>query len=57
MVRKYFLNNVSEAAVTTRSGNPFHKDTTRLQKLFLASSSLKACFVSLRVSMGGDSPY
>ena len=23
---------LSEAAVTTRSGNPFHKDTTRLQK-------------------------
>ena len=32
MVRKHFLNNVSEAAVTTCSGNPFHKDTTRLQK-------------------------
>ena len=25
MVRKYFLNSVSEAAVTTCSGNPFHK--------------------------------
>ena len=41
MVRKYILNNVSEAAVTTCSGNPFHKDTTRIQTRFLATSSLK----------------
>ena len=44
MVRKYFLNSVSEAAVTTCSGNPFRTDTTRLQKIFLATSSLKAFF-------------
>ena len=31
MVRKYFLNNVSEAAVITRSGNPFHKDTDKME--------------------------
>ncbi len=42
MVRKYLLNSVSEAAVATCSGNPFHKDTTRLQQSFLAKSSLKA---------------
>ena len=38
------VNNVSEASVTTCSGNPFHKDTTRLQKRFLATSSLEAFF-------------
>ena len=29
-VRNYFLNNVSEAAVTSCSGNPFHKDTDKI---------------------------
>ena len=51
--RKYVLNNVSEEAVTTRSGNPFHKDTTRLQNLCLATSSLKACFFKFESMSSG----
>ena len=40
MVRTYFLNTVSVEAVTTCFGNPFHKDTTRLQKMI--SSRIKS---------------
>ena len=53
MVRKYFLNSVNNAAVTTCSGNPFHKDTTRLQQSFLAKSSLKAFFCKFESMSSG----
>ena len=49
MVRKYFLKSLSEAAVTKCSGNPFHKDTTRLQKMISGHTKSERIFLSLKV--------
>ena len=43
MVRKYFLNSVSEAAVTKCSGNPFH--THSIAKMISSHIKSKSIFL------------